>query len=83
MRQASFEQVAVLKERVRGLRDTTMEQVAVSIGLDPSSLSRQLNKIRPMPQHVAAELATRLDRLERAEKAAREASARVLAEEAE
>ena len=57
-----------------------MEQVAVSIGLDPSSLSRQLNRIRPMPHHVANKLATKLDLLEAAEQAAAKARERVLAE---
>ena len=68
MRKASCQRVAELRKRVLALGDTTgdttMEQVAVSIGLDPSSLSRQLNRIRPMPHHVANKLATKLDLLE-------------------
>ena len=59
----------------------TQERVAVAIGIDPSLLGRYLRGIRPMPANFEARVHAALDRLERAERAAAEARARVLAEE--
>ncbi len=60
----------------------TQQEVAIAMGLERSAITRYLTGVRPMPAGFEERVCAALDRLERAERAAQEARATVLAEEA-
>lgn len=61
----------------------TQEHLAIKLGYDPTLFSRIIRGLRPAPDGFADRVDAMLDLLERAEAAAEEARARVLAEMAE
>ena len=79
MQTAKMIGIPAIKARIAYI-GITQERLAITMGLERSSLTRYLRAVRPMPEGFEARVMEALDLLERAEAAARDARERVLAE---
>ena len=74
--------IGTIRGRMAAIR-VTQQELAIAMGYERSAITRYLTGVRPMPEGFEARMHATLDLLERAEYAAAEARARVLAEGAE